>query len=132
MPQGRVVPLEIVTPKVADRLADILSGYDIEEYKNNYLMQGFREGFRIHYDGGDFTRSCKNLKSATDFTHIIDEKVRKELQAGRIAGPFDTPSYNTFHVSPIGVVPKKEPGKFRMIYHRSCSCAGQFPVYYGN
>ncbi len=34
---------------------------------------------------------------------------------GRIAGPFSSPPLGNFRTSPIGVVPKKEHGKFRMI-----------------
>ncbi|XP_033730175.1 uncharacterized protein LOC117319492 [Pecten maximus] len=95
----------------------MIEGYDYE--KKQYLVQGFKEGFRIHYDGGEFKPTCQNLKSAKEFPHIIKDKLQKELKAGRIAGPFITPPYNDYHTSPIGVVPKKEPGKFRMIHHLS-------------
>ena len=37
----------------------------------------------------------------------------------RIAGPFTNPPLPNFVVSPIGVVPKKAPGKFRIIHHLS-------------
>ncbi len=42
-----------------------------------------------------------------------------ELQANRIAGPFQAPPFSTFRVSPLGVVPKKTPGEFRLIHHLS-------------
>ena len=38
---------------------------------------------------------------------------------GRIAGPFDQRPLPTLRVSPIGLVPKKEPNEFRLIHHLS-------------
>jgi len=43
----------------------------------------------------------------------------KELRAGRIAGPFDQPPFQTFICSPLGARPKKESGKIRMIHDLS-------------
>ena len=37
----------------------------------------------------------------------------------RIAGPFETQPFPVFHISPLGLIPKKVPGEFRMIYHLS-------------
>lgn len=36
-----------------------------------------------------------------------------------MAGPFDSPPFDNFRVSPVGLVPKKSPGEFRMIHHLS-------------
>ena len=38
---------------------------------------------------------------------------------GRIAGPFDQRPLPILRVSPIGLVPKKEPNEFRLIHHLS-------------
>ena len=35
-------------------------------------------------------------------------------------GPFKTPPFDTFQINPIGLVEKKEAGKFRMIVNLSC------------
>jgi len=43
----------------------------------------------------------------------------KELRAGRIAGPFDQPPFQTFICSPLGARPKKESGKIRIIHDLS-------------
>lgn len=48
----------------------------------------------------------------------------KELSANRIAGPFISPPFINFRVSPLGLVPKKEANSCRLIYHLS------FPVGY--
>ena len=45
--------------------------------------------------------------------------LQRECSLGRVAGPFDEPPFSDFLVSPLGVVPKKEPGKFRLIHDLS-------------
>ena len=46
-------------------------------------------------------------------------KLDKELTGNRLAGPFSSPPFNSFCVSPLGLVPKKTPGEFRLIHHLS-------------
>lgn len=46
-------------------------------------------------------------------------KVQKERDLGRVAGPFLEPPLDNFVVSPLGLVPKKEPGAFRLMHHLS-------------
>ena len=48
-----------------------------------------------------------------------EQEREKELSAHRLAGPFSDPPFETFHVSPLGVVPKKIPGEYRLIHHLS-------------
>ena len=45
--------------------------------------------------------------------------IHKEKQLGRIAGPFLTPPFQDLVVSPLGLVPKKEAGTFRLIHDLS-------------
>jgi hypothetical protein len=60
-----------------------------------------------------------NLKSAVQQPVIVNEKLEKEINANRIAGPFPTSPFPNLRVSPIGIVPKKQTGKFRLIHHLS-------------
>ncbi|CAJ0941279.1 unnamed protein product [Ranitomeya imitator] len=60
-----------------------------------------------------------NLKSAREFPAILHDKLDKEIRAGRFQGPFDAPPFFNLRVSPLGIVPKKEPGKYRLIHHLS-------------
>ena len=46
-------------------------------------------------------------------------KLQKELDTGRICGPFETAPFPNLQISPIGLVPKKSPGQFRLIQHLS-------------
>lgn len=38
---------------------------------------------------------------------------------GKIEGPFDNGSLERKRVSPVGIVPKKAPGKFRLVHYLS-------------
>ena len=63
--------------------------------------------------------TAQNLKSCRDFPNIVIQKITSELNAGRVKGPFSHPPFTNFRVSPIGLVPKKNPGEFRLIHHLS-------------
>ena len=60
---------------------------------------------------------AKNLISALQNPEVVDSKLIKERQSGRILGPFNYPPFSNLHVSPLGVIPKKAPGEFRLIRH---------------
>lgn len=83
------------------------------------MQRGFTEGFSIHFDGDLPAVDSKNLVSAFQQPSVVEAKLKKEIEAGRIAGPFETPPLSCFRVSPLGVVPKKTPGEFRLIHHLS-------------
>ena len=50
-----------------------------------------------------------NLPSALSMPEIVSAKLQKELSLGRMAGPFDSPPFDDFAISPIDLVPKKTP-----------------------
>ena len=84
-----------------------------------YIIDGFTNGFSIGYQGPPLANTPPNLKSASKLPHVITDYLAKECQAGHTAGPFDTPPFSPLHISPLGVVPKKEPNKWRLIMHLS-------------
>jgi hypothetical protein len=47
------------------------------------------------------------------------KELNKEIKKGRVAGQFDEIPLNNFRSSPIGLVPKKVLGDFRLIHHLS-------------
>ena len=49
----------------------------------------------------------------------MKSKIIKELEAGRVVGPFTSLPFETLQVSPLGLVPKKQPGEYRVIHHLS-------------
>ncbi|KAM3936556.1 uncharacterized protein RB166_007084 [Leptodactylus fuscus] len=83
------------------------------------LQNGFVYGFFIPFIPSDQPYFSKNLKSARDLPEILREKIEKEVSLGRIVGPFPSPPFPNLRVSPLGIVPKKESGKYRLIHHLS-------------
>lgn len=82
------------------------------------LFQGFACGFRLHYTGPRQRSFSKNLISATHHHGALLQKIKKEVDLGRIMGPFKELPIANLRVSPIGVVPKSD-GGWRMITHLS-------------
>ena len=51
-------------------------------------MQGFKHGFSIHFSGDIVAVDHTTLMSARQNHDIVDDKLAKDQQKGRIAGPF--------------------------------------------
>ena len=83
------------------------------------LISGFKDGFSLGFTGERRPLSSKNLKSAREHKEILLAKIGKEISLGRIVGPFHSPPFGNFRCSPIGLVPKRNPGEFRLIQHLS-------------
>ena len=94
-----------------------LKGYDAAI--SNFLINGFQFGFKIPYYGKRCFRKSKNLTSAIQNLAILRQKIQVEIDAGRVAGPFKDPPFPNLQVSPLGLVPKKAEGEFRVIQHLS-------------
>ena len=109
--------LPLPTPVKVNRLGVSLEGYDF--HKQAFLIDGFKYGFHLFSVGQSRSYESPNLLSATQQPQVVDQKVAKELEAHSLAGPFDSPPFPVFRVSPLGIVPKKTPGEFRMIHHLS-------------
>lgn len=107
----------IVTPIRAPRLLDYLTGYDSNQV--HFLVSGFSKGFRIPFRGQRQFRFSKNLSSLKDKQHILLDRINEEILSGRVMGPFQYPPFKNIQVSPLGLVPKKKPGEFRLIHHLS-------------
>ena len=81
---------------------------------------GFSEGFRIESEGleGECLR-VDNPRLPVHLRPVLQKKLQKELDAGRILGPFDEPPFPKLKVYPIKVAPKKTPGEYRFIHNLS-------------
>lgn len=99
------------------RLASFLVDYD--PAKKRYLEEGFSHGFSLLFKGAPFSSFSANHSSALQNPHVLFNMIQEELSLGRIAGPFSTPPADPFVVSPLGLVPKKDTGKFRVIHDLS-------------
>ncbi len=83
------------------------------------LIQGFRYGFRVGYFGQEVKSVSHNHKSALVNEQVCTDLINAEVQTGRIAGPFAEAPFKHYCISPIGLVPKKGEGKFRLIHDLS-------------
>lgn len=81
-----------------------------DKYAANYLKNGFSKGFEINYTGQRFHVYIKNLKSAMEHHDHLMDKINKEIQLGRIMGPFDQLLIFNLHISPVSLVPKSDGG----------------------
>ena len=86
----------------------MLASYPNREHARR-LISGFKFGFPLHFEGARVALEARNLKSAFEHRGVLRKKLHKELQLGRIAGPFTAPPFKNFRCSPIGLVPKKKP-----------------------
>lgn len=59
------------------------------------------------------------LRSAVLCPQMVRDKAEKSWHLGQIEGPFDNASLERESVSPVGIVPKKAPGKFRLLHYLS-------------
>lgn len=95
----------------------------LQDYPNTSaaitLKEGFSHGFKLGYEGKRAPRNSDNLKSVERDPPTVSQKLEKEIKLGRMAGPFTQPPFNNLIISPIGLVPKAETGKFRLIHHLS-------------
>lgn len=95
----------------------------LREYPNReaavLLESGFRDGFIIPCSSVSAVECSRNLASVLLRPEVVAEKLAKEVSLGRMAGPFQFAPLPNLRVSPLGLVPKKEPNKFRLIHHLS-------------
>ena len=111
----RAVPF---TPRIPpDLLREFLRGYDVR--LADRIILGFRHGFSTGCKHLPTGRAQENLPSCIESPQSIDAYIQKECQAGRIAGPFPRDYPGITKISPIGLIPKKATGSFRVIHHLS-------------
>lgn len=60
-----------------------------------------------------------NSTSTTDKMDILLNKIKHELDANRVAGPFDYVPIFNLQISPLGLVPKKANNEYIIIHHLS-------------
>lgn len=80
------------------------------------IVEGLRDGFRVGFDYPHHCRSSKrNLLSSLQQPQVIRDYLAEECAAGRVIGPLQPDDFPLVQVSPFGVIPKKTPGKWRLI-----------------
>lgn len=111
---------KLPTPINGPAFINLLHTYYYDTILTEQLNRGFKLGFDLGYRGfPNSTLNVTNLKSARDNKHVVATALSKEVEAGRLLGPFPSPPFDLFQINPIGLIPKKESGTFRMIVHLS-------------
>ena len=109
-----------MTPVDADKLDQLLSVAKYDDSKRRYLVDGFRNGFGIGYEGEeDVQITAPNLKLTIGSETQLWNKVMKEVKLKRFAGPFKKIPFDNYIQSPIGLVPKDGGKVTRLIFHLS-------------
>ena len=120
VPNPRIYNRNLPTPINPNKLGQLLvsANYPADLTKN--LLEGFEAGFSLGFqrDRSSALQS-KNLKSCDNLESVVDQKLEKEIAKDRISSGYATPPYPNLFCSPIGLVPKKVEGEFRLIHHLS-------------
>ena len=106
-------------PKLAHYLKE--AKYDREKSKK--LIDGFTLGFSLGYKGKEvkIKQTAPNLKLRVGSLMEMWNKIMKEVKDECFAGPYpiESPPFEAFIQSPIGLVPKDQGKKTRVIFHLS-------------
>ena len=105
-------------PLKANKLSKLLSKYPDSD-KVSYVIQGLTHGFALEYEGQFKFRAPDNLPTAKLDPQLIWDRLHKDIQLGRMLGPFKDPPFLDLMCSPVGLVPKKDTDEMRMIMHLS-------------
>ena len=102
------------------------SGYDSREAQ--YLIEGFTTGFDLEYQGPwNRQDTVHNLpfRDGVGNDRGVWQKMRREVEAGRFAGPYSQIPFKNYVQSPVGLVPKSN-GQTRLIFHLSYDFKGSY------
>ena len=84
-------------------LEKLLSNHQDKQFVNKLcdgLWQGFFTGINKPPKS---TYECTNNLSARTDPHTVNALLHTELQKGYVIGPFHTPPFPTFRISPLGI-----------------------------
>ena len=111
---------DVVTPINVPRLEKLLENSGFDWDKSLFLLEGFRNGFRLEYDGPmDRKDEAQNLPFTIGDHKEMWMKIMKEIKMERYAGPYEEIPYENYVQSPIGLVPKDGGRQTRLIFHLS-------------
>ncbi|XP_076583733.1 uncharacterized protein LOC143319050 [Chaetodon auriga] len=94
----------------------------------SYLIQGLTHCFHPGLQTmPDFSYICNNLQSARSEPDIVDKLLAAEVKEAFMIGPFPSPPFPTFRISPIGIATRKYSGKKRLIIDLSSPHGSSVP-----
>ena len=81
-----------------------------------YLLKGIKEGFHIGLHSTPPSHPpARNTPSAQENQAVIDAYLQGQVEKGYMAGPFPPEESTAIRTSSMAVIPKKTPGKWRVI-----------------
>ena len=84
------------------------------------MKDGFENGFDLGCNGyPTYSRVSANFPSCIEHHEVVDQYLHNEVTNGRMWGPHDNIPLPNLQCAPMGVVPKQEVGKYRIIHHLS-------------
>ncbi len=105
------------TPLDTSEFRRLLEGYD--EEKKLYVLNGISYGFDIGFRGAYAATTCENSPLISQHLDVTRDLIQKEIDLNRMEGPFDSPPFKHFHISPLTIRPKPTPGEYRLIHNLS-------------
>ena len=112
------------TPLDVDKYASLLHETEYDPVETQFLVNGFKQGFDIGYKGPLVRQSeSRNIPFSVGNHIEMWNKIMKEVELKRVAGPFDKIPFKNYIQSPIGLVPKAG-NKTRLIFHLSYDFKG--------
>lgn len=106
-------------PVDAKLLGELLANVEYPQHLSDFLTLGLTTGFSTGRISTPIHKLSPNRNSLEENILIAKQKIQQEIALGRIAGPFPSIPLEGFVSSPLGIVPKDTPGKFRLIHHLS-------------
>lgn len=124
-----------MAPKIVFALnATIRTPYKVENWKRalreagissefEHVVDGLRHGFLVGMPSVKRTQAPPNNPSAHEHREHFAKIIKSELAAGRYIGPLTPEAMEAFlgpfQTSPISIIPKSTPGKFRLVQNFS-------------
>ena len=106
---------QVNTPLVWQAWDSCLAHHPDQAFRR-YIVEGIRYGFRV---GFNYSRTCtsvsRNLVSAREQPQVIRDYLATECATVWVIGPLPPQTIPQLHISSFGVIPKKTPGKWRLI-----------------
>ena len=119
---NHLLPADASGPRTRTPLRPLILECELANHPDKAFVQqlisNLVHGCAIGYNGPQFVGHAKHLSSALQHPDIIDDSLKKEMEMGRILGPFDHPPFPNLRCSGLGAVPKHDRG-WRIIYHLS-------------
>ena len=106
--------------------AQELANHQDQSFRD-YILGGISRGFHIGFDYAGHTcrPATSNMVSASEYPEVVQAYLDKEVALGRVVGPVDLASVpEGTQLSPFGVIPKSQPGKWRLIVDLSSPDGG--------